>query len=69
IAKDAEIARLVHEKELVEMERERVERQRQDQASVDYITSLYDEFQANMDASKELAARLQLEERERERCT
>ncbi|GJV90166.1 hypothetical protein Tco_1537979 [Tanacetum coccineum] len=59
IAKDAEIARLVHEKELAEMEREREERQRQDQASVDYIASLYDEVQAKMDASEELAARLQ----------
>ncbi|GKD44871.1 hypothetical protein Tco_1269516, partial [Tanacetum coccineum] len=65
IAKDAEIARLVHEKELAEMEREREERQRQDQSSVDYIASLYDEVQANMDASEELAARLQMEERER----
>ncbi|GJZ65311.1 hypothetical protein Tco_0622007 [Tanacetum coccineum] len=61
IAKDAEIARLV---ELAEMEREREERQRQDQASVDYIASLYDEVQAKMDASEELAARLQMEERE-----
>ncbi|GJT28826.1 hypothetical protein Tco_0909101 [Tanacetum coccineum] len=43
IAKDAEIARLVHEKELAEMEMEREERQRQDQESVDYIASLYDE--------------------------
>ncbi|GJZ40670.1 hypothetical protein Tco_0587556, partial [Tanacetum coccineum] len=50
--------------ELAEMEREREERQRQDQASVDYIASLYDEVQAKMDASKELAARLQMEERE-----
>ncbi|GJX94660.1 hypothetical protein Tco_0349246 [Tanacetum coccineum] len=65
IAKDAKIARLVHEKELAEMEREREERQRQDQASVDYIASLYDEVQAKMDASEELAARLQMEERER----
>ncbi|GJT70070.1 hypothetical protein Tco_1029356 [Tanacetum coccineum] len=63
IAKDAEIARLVHEKELAEMEREREERQRQDQASVDYIASLYDEVQAKMDASEELAARLQMEEK------
>ncbi|GJT01376.1 putative ribonuclease H-like domain-containing protein [Tanacetum coccineum] len=62
--KDAEIARLVHENELAEMEREREERQRQDQASVDYIASLYDEVQAKMDASEELAARLQMEERE-----
>ncbi|GJU74175.1 copia protein [Tanacetum coccineum] len=64
IAKDAEIARLIHEKELAEMEKEREERQRQDQASVDYISSLYDEVQAKMDASEELAARLQMEERE-----
>ncbi|GJY41773.1 hypothetical protein Tco_0429043 [Tanacetum coccineum] len=65
IAKDAEIARLVHEKEPAEIEREREERQRQDQASVDYIASLYDEIQSKMDASEELAARLQMEERER----
>ncbi|GJS13427.1 hypothetical protein Tco_0407899 [Tanacetum coccineum] len=63
IAKDAEIARLVHENELAKMEREREERQRQDQASVDYIASLYDEVQAKMDASEELAARLQMEEK------
>ncbi|GJS53005.1 hypothetical protein Tco_0626367 [Tanacetum coccineum] len=37
IAKDAEIARLIHEKELAKMEREREERQRQDQASVDTL--------------------------------
>ncbi|GJZ52745.1 putative ribonuclease H-like domain-containing protein [Tanacetum coccineum] len=37
---------------------------RLDQASVDYIASLYDEVQAKMDASEELAARLQIEERE-----
>ncbi|GKB15893.1 hypothetical protein Tco_0849816 [Tanacetum coccineum] len=64
IAKDAEIARLVHEKELAKMEREREERQRHDQAYVDYITSLYNEVQAKIDASEELAARLQMEERE-----
>ncbi|GJZ97049.1 hypothetical protein Tco_0669383, partial [Tanacetum coccineum] len=69
IAKDAEIARLVHEKELAEIEREREEIQRQDKASVDYIASLYDEVQAKMDASKELATRLQMEEREREMYT
>ncbi|GJT12990.1 hypothetical protein Tco_0860032 [Tanacetum coccineum] len=37
---------------------------RLDQAFVDYIASLYDEVQAKMDASKDLAARLQMEERE-----
>ncbi|GJX99809.1 hypothetical protein Tco_0356828 [Tanacetum coccineum] len=56
--------RLVHKKEPAEMEREREERQRHDQASVDYIASLYDKVQAKMDASEELAARLQMEERE-----
>ncbi|GJV53602.1 hypothetical protein Tco_1449343 [Tanacetum coccineum] len=40
-------------------------KQRQDQDLVDYIASLYDEVQAKMDASKELAARLQMEKRER----
>ncbi|GKA83981.1 hypothetical protein Tco_0805576, partial [Tanacetum coccineum] len=43
IAKDAEVARLVYEGELVELEREKEERQRQEQASVDYIANLYDE--------------------------
>ncbi|GKF44611.1 hypothetical protein Tco_0131163, partial [Tanacetum coccineum] len=52
-----------------EMERKREERQRHDQASVEYIASLYDEVQAKIDASEELAARLQMEEREREMYT
>ncbi|GJR07566.1 hypothetical protein Tco_0790218 [Tanacetum coccineum] len=64
IAKDAEVARLVYEEELAELEKEKEERQRQEQASVDYIANLYDEVQAKMDASEELAARLQMEERE-----
>ncbi|GJV60531.1 hypothetical protein Tco_1466631 [Tanacetum coccineum] len=65
IAKDAEIARLIHEPSC-QCEREREERQRQDQAFVDYIESLYDEVQAKMDAIEELAARLQMEEKERD---
>ncbi|GJR26119.1 putative reverse transcriptase domain-containing protein [Tanacetum coccineum] len=64
IAKDAEVARLVYEEKLAELEKEKEERQRQEQASVDYIANLYDEVQAKMDASEELAARLQMEERE-----
>ncbi|GJV15929.1 hypothetical protein Tco_1361252, partial [Tanacetum coccineum] len=64
IAKDAEVARLVYEEELTELEKEKEERQRQEQASMDYIANLYDEVQAKMDASEELAARLQMEERE-----
>ncbi|GKC88315.1 hypothetical protein Tco_1148964, partial [Tanacetum coccineum] len=64
IAKDAEVIRLVYEEELSELEKEKEERQSQEQASVDYITNLYDKVQAKMDASEELAARLQMEERE-----
>ncbi|GJZ45772.1 hypothetical protein Tco_0593368, partial [Tanacetum coccineum] len=64
IAKDVEVARLVYEEELVELEKEKEERQRQEQASVEYIANLYDEVQAKIDASEELAARLQMEERE-----
>ncbi|GJT73722.1 hypothetical protein Tco_1033008 [Tanacetum coccineum] len=64
IAKDAEVARLVYEEELAELEKEKEERQRQEQASMDYIANLYDKVQAKMDASEELAARLQMEERE-----
>ncbi|GJY11251.1 hypothetical protein Tco_0379436 [Tanacetum coccineum] len=63
IAKDAEVARLVYEEELAELEKEEEERQRQEQASMDYSANLYDEVQAKMDASEELAARLQMEER------
>ncbi|GJU53639.1 hypothetical protein Tco_1227353 [Tanacetum coccineum] len=64
VAKDAEVERLVYEEELAELEKEKEERQRQEQASVDYIANLYDEVQSKMDASEELAARLQMEERE-----
>ncbi|GKC12739.1 hypothetical protein Tco_1009521, partial [Tanacetum coccineum] len=41
--KDAEVARLLYEEELAKIERKKEERQRQDQASVDYIANLYDE--------------------------
>ncbi|GJZ63350.1 hypothetical protein Tco_0619771 [Tanacetum coccineum] len=60
IAKDAEVARLVYEEELAKLEKEKEERQRQEQASMDYIANLYDEVQAKIDASEELAARLQM---------
>ncbi|GJU57809.1 hypothetical protein Tco_1235575 [Tanacetum coccineum] len=43
IAKDAEVARLVYEEELAELKKEKEEKQRQEQASVDYIANLYDE--------------------------
>ncbi|GJX73958.1 putative ribonuclease H-like domain-containing protein [Tanacetum coccineum] len=56
IATDAEIARLVHEKELAEIEREREERQRQDQASVDYIANLYNEEESTLLKEQERVA-------------
>ncbi|GJW47441.1 hypothetical protein Tco_0079087, partial [Tanacetum coccineum] len=64
VAKDVKVARPVYEEELAELEKEKEERQRQEQASVDYIANLYDEVQAKIDASEELAARLQMEEKE-----
>ncbi|GJV38783.1 hypothetical protein Tco_1417223 [Tanacetum coccineum] len=45
-----------------EMEKER---QREEQASIDYISNLYDEVQARMDADHELAVRLTHEEQEK----
>nr|GEZ05763.1 copia protein [Tanacetum cinerariifolium] len=61
IAKDEEVARQLEAQLQAELERER---QRAEQASVDYITSLYDEVQSKMDASDKLATRLQIKERE-----
>nr|GEU51931.1 hypothetical protein [Tanacetum cinerariifolium] len=55
IARDEEVARQLEAQLQAKLERER---QRAEQASVDYITSLYDEVQSKMDASEELAVRL-----------
>ncbi|GKA24062.1 hypothetical protein Tco_0710095 [Tanacetum coccineum] len=51
-------------KNLEEMERKEMKDRDIIKASMDYIASLYDEVQAKMDASEELVARLQMEERE-----
>ncbi|GKD43668.1 hypothetical protein Tco_1268313, partial [Tanacetum coccineum] len=54
IKRDAEIALKVQ----AELDEEaRLERQRQEQASLNYIASLYDEVQAKIDADHELAVR------------
>nr|GEU66743.1 hypothetical protein [Tanacetum cinerariifolium] len=50
IAKDAEVARLVYEEELAELEREKEERQRQEEASKADIAEMYYEVQAGIDA-------------------
>nr|GFD39357.1 hypothetical protein [Tanacetum cinerariifolium] len=64
IAKDAEVARLVYEKELVELEREKEKRQRTKEASKAAIVEMYDEVQAGIEADALFAAKLQQEERE-----
>ncbi|GJX22221.1 hypothetical protein Tco_0226666 [Tanacetum coccineum] len=66
IAKDAKILRLVlHEKELAEMEKEREERPETGSSSCGLsLKSFFVKVLSKMDASEELAARLQMEERE-----
>nr|GEV32564.1 hypothetical protein [Tanacetum cinerariifolium] len=54
IAKDEEIARQLEVELKSEVERER---QREEQASMNYIANLYDEVQARIDADHELAVR------------
>ncbi|GJS32088.1 zinc finger, CCHC-type containing protein [Tanacetum coccineum] len=65
IAKDAEVARLVYEEELAKLEREKEERQRQEQASMDYIANLYDEVKAKIDTDQEVAVRWTHDEQEK----
>nr|GEX80730.1 hypothetical protein [Tanacetum cinerariifolium]GEX83296.1 hypothetical protein [Tanacetum cinerariifolium] len=59
VARDEEIARQLEAELHEEVERER---QRVEQASMDYIENLYDEVQARIDADLELAVRLTHEE-------
>ncbi|GJZ13595.1 hypothetical protein Tco_0548825 [Tanacetum coccineum] len=59
IKKDAEVARLIHEEELAEIEREKEERQREEQTSKAAIAEIYDEVQAGIDADALFAAKLQ----------
>ncbi|GKB14320.1 putative ribonuclease H-like domain-containing protein, partial [Tanacetum coccineum] len=62
IARDKEIARKVQ----AELDEEaRLERQRQEQASMNYIVSFYDEVQERIDADHELAVRWTQEEQEK----
>ncbi|GJT48786.1 hypothetical protein Tco_0974943 [Tanacetum coccineum] len=62
IERDAEIALKVQ----AELDKEaKLERQRQDQASLNYIANLYDEVQARIDADHELAVRWTQEEQEK----
>nr|GEW42275.1 uncharacterized mitochondrial protein AtMg00810-like [Tanacetum cinerariifolium] len=62
IARDEEIARQLEVELQAKVEKER---QREEQASMNYITNLYDEVQASIDADHELAVRLTHEEQEK----
>ncbi|GJY55510.1 hypothetical protein Tco_0454625, partial [Tanacetum coccineum] len=62
IAKDKEVARQLEVELQAKVERER---QREEQASMDYIAKLYDEVQARIDADHELAVRWSHEEQEK----
>ncbi|GJW08059.1 putative ribonuclease H-like domain-containing protein [Tanacetum coccineum] len=59
VARDAEVARQLEVELQADVERER---QREEQAFMDYIANLYDEVQARIDADHELAVRLTHEE-------
>nr|GEV11592.1 retrovirus-related Pol polyprotein from transposon TNT 1-94 [Tanacetum cinerariifolium] len=62
--KDAEVARLLYEDELAELEREKEKREREEEASKAAIAEMYDEVQAGIEADALFAAKLQQEERE-----
>nr|GEW00306.1 ribonuclease H-like domain-containing protein [Tanacetum cinerariifolium] len=57
IAKDTKVARLVYEEELVELEREKEKRQREEKASKATIAEMYDEVQAGIEADALVAQR------------
>ncbi|GJS14397.1 putative ribonuclease H-like domain-containing protein [Tanacetum coccineum] len=62
VARDAEVSRQLEVELQAKVERER---QREEQASMDYIANLYDEVQARIDVDHELAVRLTHEEQEK----
>nr|GEW57394.1 hypothetical protein [Tanacetum cinerariifolium] len=59
IAKDAEVARLVYEEELVKLEREKEKRHKEEEASKAAIAKMYDEVQARIEADELFAAKMQ----------
>ncbi|GJZ93591.1 hypothetical protein Tco_0665656 [Tanacetum coccineum] len=62
--KDAELAQLLHQEELAQVERRQRERAAQEEASIAALYEEYDTIQASIDADALFAARLQQEERE-----
>ncbi|GJX60821.1 hypothetical protein Tco_0292211 [Tanacetum coccineum] len=65
VLSDAELAQLLHQQELAEVERRQRERVAQEEASMAAIYEEYDTIQASIDADALFAAKLQQEERER----
>ncbi|GKA80302.1 hypothetical protein Tco_0786898 [Tanacetum coccineum] len=61
--KDAELAQLLHQEELAQVERRQRERAAQEEASIAALYEEYDTIQASIDADALFAARLQQEER------
>ncbi|GKA81804.1 hypothetical protein Tco_0788496 [Tanacetum coccineum] len=61
---DAELAQLLHQEELAELERRWKEREAQEKASMDAIYDEYDNIQASINADALFAAKLQQEEKE-----
>nr|GEV66594.1 uncharacterized mitochondrial protein AtMg00810-like [Tanacetum cinerariifolium] len=64
IAKDAEVAILVYEEELAELERKKEKRHREEEASMAIIAEMYNEVQAGIEANALFTAKLQPKERE-----
>ncbi|GJW13945.1 hypothetical protein Tco_0018078 [Tanacetum coccineum] len=62
--KDVELAQLLHQKELAQVEWRQREKAAQEEASIAKLYEEYDTIQANIDADALFAARLQQEERE-----
>ncbi|GJR12396.1 hypothetical protein Tco_0795048 [Tanacetum coccineum] len=65
IFENAELAQLLHQEELAQVEKRQRERATQEEASIAALYEEYDTIQANIDADALSAARLQQEERER----
>ncbi|GJT08846.1 hypothetical protein Tco_0843308 [Tanacetum coccineum] len=61
---DAELAQLLHQEELAQVERRQRERAAQEEASIAALYEEYDTIQASIDVDALFAARLQQEERE-----
>nr|GEU68914.1 hypothetical protein [Tanacetum cinerariifolium] len=59
-----ELAQRLYEEELAEVDRAQKEREKQEEATIAFLTEDFDEIQARMDADHELAARLTYEEKE-----